>query len=92
MSDVPLILVMMPIESTIQPVKGSEITPCMECLTPCWLSPSSMPFAEHATRLCAVCAERMARAAKDEGEPLLWGGFLPGQLKEIEEDLKNEQQ
>lgn len=83
-------IALMPVRSMSDPVANSDIVACQECLEPCWLSPSSRILADYAQLLCMACVERAAQKAQAAGEPLMFGGFIPGQLEELERDAARE--
>jgi hypothetical protein len=70
------------------PVKGSIAGQCLHCHTPIWISPSTLPILAQVTALCPACALKRVQLAEQQGETMKFGGFIPGQLKELglEED------
>ena len=82
----PIMLVCFPVSAMKDPVRGSTIVHCQRCNRPVWLSPSSTPIVHYALIACPVCAGAEGAKALERGEPLRFGGFLPGQLDELKSE------
>lgn len=90
MADDPLVLVCSRVASLTDPVAGAITVPCSRCTQLCWLAPTSFQVMDRALVYCGECALSMIRDASHRGEPMEFGGFLPGQLDEIQRALDDD--
>lgn len=90
MSDDDLVLVCMPVAMLLTPVANAIAVACTTCHQPVWLAPSSFQVMNRARVICAECARTEVAKAKRRGEPIEFGGPLPGQREEVERELDRE--
>lgn len=91
MSDASLILVCSPVMNVRDPVAGAITVPCTRCSQLCWLAPTSFPVMDRARAYCSECALSLIREGAERGEPLEFGGFLPGQLDEVQRAINDDE-
>jgi len=74
-------------------IKGSKITPCIDCKSDCWISPTSQDIIanENAKVLCIKCGVKRAKKEAEIGEET-HVRITPAQIKEINKELGNDAQ